>query len=172
MSAQRRSDNAKIVKEFGIIETSPGRPLKKRDILARYNAIKGLDNHTVKGCNKDSLPCNNKVLTEKRIAEKIAEEIQDLYQNIGLRTIVFKQICAKVLSQKSDYYKSLKSAHAKSKFSPDVFVSFRAKKQPKETLKEDIEWYEAKLKGGPGSLGSKDSITHRREEERKRKKER
>ena len=158
-----RSGDLQIVKDIGSISSLPHQPLTKRDILARFNAIRGPANYRVKGSDKENNPLNNKQKTEKKVAQILGAEIQERYRKFGLKTLQVKHICAKVLSVKKDYYKSLKSPSARSKFCVTSHVSFRAKNQPREILNKDIEWYEEKLNGGSGSLGPVDLHAHRRE---------
>ena len=141
MSAQRnglRSCDSQIVKDFGSVKCLPLKPLTRKDILARFNSVKGLSDHRVKGCSKDDSPCNNAMRSEKNVAAILAVEIQELYRKFGLKTVIFQQVCAKILAVKKAYYKSRKNLQAKAKFSDSEFVSFRAKKQPREILREDM----------------------------------
>ena len=81
MSAQRnglRSCDIQIVKDFGSIKCLPLKPLTRKDILARFNSLRGLVDHRVKGCSKDDLPCNNDMRSEKNVAAILAVEIQKL----------------------------------------------------------------------------------------------
>ena len=135
-----RSHDMQIVKDIGCISSLPLQPLTKRDILARFNAIRGPAKYTVKGSDKENIPIHNAQKTEKKVAQIIGAEIQELYRKFGIKTNQFQQICAKVLMVKKDYYKSLKNHSTKSKFSVDLHVSFKAKNQPREILNEDIEW--------------------------------
>ena len=108
--------------------------------------------------------------SEKNVAAILAVEIQELYRKFGLKTCIFQQVCAKILAVKKAYYKSRKNLQTKAKFSDSEFVSFRAKKQPREILRKDIEWYEAKLAGSSGGLGSVEFHAHRRETARIKRK--
>ena len=62
------------------------------------------------------------------------------------------------------YYTLLKT------FSISDVVSFRAPKQPREVLKDDLNWYEAKLKGEAGCLGSVDRKASKRSQYRVKRK--
>ena len=157
-----RSDTASIVKDFSILEKLPLRPLTKRDIIGRFNGIRG-------AVSFKETPAPN-VLSERKTAHLLANEIEDLYQRFGLKTVVQSTLILKVLKTKEDYYKSRKNQYAAARFSADDIVSFKAKKQPRETLQEDISWYEAKLQGSPGSLGSVDRATFKRYVNRVKKK--
>ena len=143
-----RSYDLQIIKDFGISESLPLRPLLKCDILARYSSIRQ---------NSVNIP----VLTDWQIAYKLVEEIEDLYKKFGLKTVTKVNATKKVLAVKSEYYKWRKKVHSKTFPSSDP-VSFRAPKQPREVLKDDINWYEAKLRGEAGCLGSVDRKANER----------
>ena len=164
MSAYTRSFTSPLEKEVGTITALPLRPLTKKDILARYCELKG--NQSAKGTDKSNLPYNNHDRTERNLAKIICEEIEVLYKKFGIKTITPQNICVKVLQVKKEYYKAAKSPQSRARYVINDSVSFKAKKQPKTTLKEDLEWYQRKIEGGPGVLGSIDLEACRREKKR------
>ena len=55
-----RSDSATIVKDFGLLDSLPCRPLTRADILGRYNGIRGVLSF------KDKLCCSGEVISENK----------------------------------------------------------------------------------------------------------
>ena len=151
-----RNYDLQIIKDFGIRESLPLRPLMKCDILTRYSSIRQ---------NSVNIP----VLTHWQIAYKLVEEIEELYKKFGLKTVTKINASKKVLAIKNEYYKWRKKVHLKTFPISDV-VSFRAPKQPREVLKDDLNWYEAKLKGEAGCLGSVDRKASKRSQYRVKRK--
>ena len=155
-----RSDTASIVKDFSLLKKLPLRPLTKGDIIGRFNGIRG-------AVSFKETPAPN-VFSEKKTAHILANEIEALYCRFGLKTVVRSTLVLKVLKTREDYYKSRKK-NAAARFSIDDIVSFKAKKQPRETLEEGKRWYEAKLQGSPGSLVSVDIAVLKRHVNRVKK---
>lgn len=83
----------------------------------------------------------NTKLTEKHIVNSISEEIVILYKKFGLKPISQQCIKEKIVKVRREYQKGQKNVQAKVRLNLDETVSFQAKQQPHETLKEDIEWY-------------------------------
>ena len=162
--ASLRSAGATIVKDFGLLDKLPYRPLSKADILGRFNGIRGVLSFT-------DTPCyNGDVLSENQTIAKLAAEIVELYGKFKLKSNHERSVQIKIKKIKTGYYKAKKNAQAAVRFNSAEIVSFKADKQLREVLKEDIEWYKAKLQGLPGSLGSVDTAAHKRKINRETRK--
>ena len=74
MSAKHglRSTDKQAVKDFVVSNFLPQKPLSKRDILARYNSFVGTTKYTIKGTDKENIPCHNANLSEKNIAKAMS----------------------------------------------------------------------------------------------------
>ena len=98
-----RSDKATIVKDFSLLEKLPLRPLTKGDIIGRFNGIRG-------AVSFKKTPANN-VLSERKTAHILANEIEELYCRFGLKIVVRSTLILKVLKTKTDNYKSSGAIH-------------------------------------------------------------
>ena len=158
-----RSNTTERVKDVGVIEHFPQRPLTKRNILQRYNAFMGSEKYTVQGTEKENMPIHNMKLREKYIVQKIYEEVVTLYKKFGLKPMSHVAMKDKIGKVRTEYRKSQKNSQAKARLNLDEVISFKAKQQPREVLKEDLEWYNQVIQGSPGHLGSVDRTSIKRE---------
>ena len=166
-----RSNSTNAVKEIGIIDHLPLKPLSKKNILQRYNSFIST-RYDILGIEKENIPVHNSELTEKHIVNIISEEIITLYKKFGLKPITKQCIKEKIIKIRREYKKTLKNVKSKGKLNLDEKVSFQARKQPRETLKEDIDWYKNVLDGSPGQLGAVDRAAAKREAKRLKQKSR
>ena len=61
-------------------------------------------------CHSKKTPANN-VLSERKTAHILANEIEELYCRFGLKIVVRSTLILKVLKTKTDYYKSSGAIH-------------------------------------------------------------
>ena len=160
-----RSKVSEFVRIFPPIAALPKRPVKKSEILSRYNGIKGIQKQNVKGALGDSIPANNKTIQKKEIIGKLAAEVEELYGKIGVMPISRRCIVDRIEKLKNDYdkWENTKDYKGRKPFVADEFVSFLSKVQPTlKTTNEDMAWYKAKLAGEDGSLGPEDHTSSQR----------
>ena len=67
-----RSDSGMIVKDFGLLESLPYKPLSRADILGRCNGIRGV------------LSFTNTPLSENKTIAKLSSELVELYGKCGI----------------------------------------------------------------------------------------
>ena len=100
--ASLRSESATIVKDFGLLESLPCKPLSRADILGRYNGIRGVLSFT-------NTPCyTSKVLSENKTIAKLTGEIVELYGKFGVKCFHERSIQIKLKKIKTNYFKSKK----------------------------------------------------------------
>ena len=104
--ANLRSDMGTIVKDFGLLDSLPYKPLTRANILGRYNGIRGVLSFT-------NTPCwTSDVLPEWKTIAKIVSEIMELYGKFGVKCNHERHIHKKIKKIKTDYFKSKKNAQA------------------------------------------------------------
>ena len=67
-----RSDSGTFVKDFGLLESLPYKPLSRADILGRYNGIRRV------------LSFTNPPLSENKTNAKLSSELVELYGICGI----------------------------------------------------------------------------------------
>ena len=102
------------------------------------------------------MPIHNTKLSEKYIVRNICEEVVTLYKKFGLKTVTDLAIKDNIVKVRKEYRKAQKNSQAKARLNLDETILFKAKQQPREVLKEDLEWYMKVPQGSPGHLGSVD----------------